>query len=179
MEILKALTSFGLLASSVVCLAQIPALRVGAGVNEGTPRVTDRPTIKPLTAVGNFDPQQLRQWDAPPNGQSATSENGLLTIGGKNYRTITNEYTPKGTFVIGKPYYSGNGGFLSYPIKVVFTRDMNPPAREQFLKNGSKLDSVAAYAIHAGKKSNGCIVLSDSDLRQVAPLLQGTTITIR
>lgn len=182
MELLKAALSFGLLTVGAVSLAQVPSLRVAADVNEETPKVLNQPasvSAKLPTNLGDFNPAKLRVYDAIPNGRSATSENGLLTIDGKSYRTITNEFTPKGTFVIGKPYKSNNGGFLSYPVKVVFTRDMNPVARKQFLKNGSKPDDLAAYAIHAGKQSNGCVVLSDSDFRQVAPLLEGTTITIK
>lgn len=175
--LIHALLSFGLLTTTMVSLAQIPALRVRSEANKVT---STKPIAKP-TVLGDFDPKQLRQWDAPANGRFATSESGTLTIGGKRYKSITNEFTPKGTFIIGKPYVASNTGVIGYPFKVEFVRDLDDrnPAKSEFLKLRYNLDTINSYAVHAGLKTNGCIVLSPSDMEKVGPLLEGTTITIK
>jgi hypothetical protein len=111
------------------------------------------------------------------------SEGGTLAIAGTKFPAITNEFTPKGRYTIGPKTYSPIIGGYYYPFKVEDYRlmsDRNPLKRTigKMTKPGEQ--GRVAYSIHAGQKTNGCIILSPGDFAKAeAAGLEGKTVDIR
>jgi hypothetical protein len=112
-------------------------------------------------------------------GDRLVSEGGTLAIGGAKLPAITNEFTPKGRYTVGPKTYSSLIGGYYYPFKIEkigLMSDRNP--LKKTIRDLGMTD--VAYAIHAGKKSNGCIVLSSADFAKAeAAGLEGRTIDVK
>ena len=175
LEISKAVIWFGAFAGTVILGGH-----TSETIQETVPTVTPHPqapTPNISISAGSALSDPRKQFDLKPTGKTAIATASSLTIDGKTFPAKTSRFTPKGTFVIGKGYKAANGGFLAYPIKVVYGRDLDP---KNPMRRSVGDSEMMAYAIHAGEVTGGgCLVLKDSDFAAIALSLEGTKITIR
>ena len=175
LDISKAAIWFGTFAGTVILGGH-----TSETIQETVPTVTSHPqapTPNIAISAGSALSDPRKQFDLLATGKTATATASSLTIDGKTFPAKSSQFTPKGTFVIGKGYKSANGGFLAYPMKIVYGRELDP---RNPMRRSVGDSEMMAYAIHAGEVTGGgCLVLKGSDFAAIAPSLEGTTITIR
>ena len=107
----------------------------------------------------------------------------VLTIDGAKHKITTSEFTPKGTFTIGKKFFDKTTGVDAYPFLVKDWRTMDDrnvlKARIEKVEKATGQPQLVAYSIHAGAKSYGCVVLPSKVLDTFKDKLVGTRIEIR
>ena len=121
---------------------------------------------------------------AKTSGQSATItvRKNMMKIDGEEIPIVTSQFTPNGTFTIGKPFKDATLGVMAYPfLSTSWTAmpDKNPlKAKIRSLEERTGKPQQVAYSVHAGKSSLGCVVLPGR-LNEIASRLEGRQIEIK
>ena len=118
------------------------------------------------------------------SGQSSTITvtKNMMRIDGKEIPIVTSQFTPNGTFTIGKPFKDATLGAMAYPFLGASWQSMpdkNPlKAKIQSLEEKTGKPQQVAYSVHAGKVSYGCVVLPGR-LNEISSSLEGRQIEIK
>ena len=106
----------------------------------------------------------------------------MMRIDGKEIPIVTSQFTPNGTFTIGKPFKDATLGAMAYPFLSASWQSMpdkNPlKAKIQSLERRTGETQQVAYSVHAGKVSYGCVVLPER-LNEISSSLEGRQIEIK